>query len=86
VSRIRGLAVLWLTSTRWTPAHTDALITGAWPAHALLSHFVMPLGTADRAALALIMLGEAGLGIWLIGRGPRYELERLTMQVSDPVQ
>jgi hypothetical protein len=49
--------MLWLTSTRWTPAHTAALITGAWPAHSLLSLFVMPLGTADRAALVLIMLG-----------------------------
>jgi hypothetical protein len=29
--------------------------------------FVMPLATADRVALALIMLGEAGFGTWLIG-------------------
>jgi len=44
---------------------------------------VVPLGTADRAALALIMLSEAGFGIWLIGRARANQLERLTMQVSD---
>jgi len=27
----------------------------------------MPLVTADRVALALIMLGKAGFGTWLIG-------------------
>jgi hypothetical protein len=44
---------------------------------------VVPLGTADRVALALIMLSEAGFGIWLIGRARANQLERLTMQVSD---
>lgn len=58
----------WSTSTRWTPAHTAALIIGALPAHSLLSLFVMPLSTADRVALVLIMLGEVGFGIWMIGR------------------
>jgi hypothetical protein len=48
--------------------HTAALVAGALPAHSLISLFVMPLGTADRVALALIMLGAAGFGIWLIRR------------------
>jgi hypothetical protein len=41
-------------------AHSAALTTGVLPAQSLQSRFVVPLGAADRVALALMMLSEAG--------------------------
>ena len=66
----------WSTSTRWSPAHSAALIAGALPAHSLLGLVVLPLGTLDRVALVVIMLGEIGLGIWLVRRVRRRALEQ----------
>jgi hypothetical protein len=61
----------WATSTRWSPVHSAALVAGALPAHSLLGLVVLPLGTLDRVALAVIMAAEIGLGVWLIRRTRR---------------
>ena len=61
----------WSTSTRWSPVHSAALIAGALPAHSLLGLIVLPLGTLDRVALAVIMAAEVGLGVWLVRRTRR---------------
>jgi hypothetical protein len=61
----------WSTSTRWSPVHSAALIAGALPAHSLLGLIVLPLGTLDRAALAVILATEIVVGVWLIRRSRR---------------
>jgi hypothetical protein len=58
----------WSTSTRWSPVHSAALVAGALPAHSLLGLVVLPLGTVDRVALAVIMAAQFGLGVWLVRR------------------
>jgi hypothetical protein len=64
----------WSISTRWSPVHSAALIAGALPAHSLLALVVMPLGTLDRVALAVIMAAEVVSGVWLIRRTRRATL------------
>jgi hypothetical protein len=65
-----GIAICrrWSTSARWSPVHSAALVAGALPAHSLVGLVVLPLGTLDRVALAVIMAGEVGLGGWLVRR------------------
>ena len=70
---VTGTAICrrWSTSTRWSPLHTAALVAGALPAHSLLGLIVLPLGTLDRVALAVIMAAEVVAGVWLVRRTRR---------------
>jgi hypothetical protein len=61
----------WSSSTRWSPVHSAALVASALPAHSLLGLIVLPLGTLDRVALAIIMAADVAVGVWLVRRSRR---------------